>query len=320
MAAIFCGVLLLSAPMSAQAQPGKMPRLGVLALEECPDRETAFGAALRDLGYAWGRTLHVVCRSAEGDLRRLPGAASGLVAERPDLIVALTHITAYAARQATASIPIVMIASGDPVRTGLVASLARPGGNVTGLTYYTAELTEKRLQLLKELVPGANRVGVLGNPESDHVFGMYRQDAERAARALRLQLLVRDVNHQRDLDAAFETLAKDGAQGLLVLVDPMLRAQAQRIVNLAARHRMPTIYWGPWFMQAGGLVAYSPDYSAMVRRTAYYVDRILKGARPGDLPVEQPTKFELIVNARTATALGLTVPPELLARADKVLE
>ena len=319
MATILCAVLLLGAPLAAQAQPGKTPRVGVLALEECPGRETVFGAGLKDLGYAWGQTLHVVCRSAEGDLRRLPETAAGLAAERPDLIVALTHVT-YAARRATASIPIVMIASGDPIRTGLVATLARPGSNVTGLTYYAAELTEKRLELLKELVPDANRVGVLGNPESDHVFRIYRQDAERAARVLRLQLLVRDASHPRDLDAAFETFAKDSAQGVRVLVDPMLRTQAQRIVNLAARHRMPTMYWGPWFMDAGGLVAYSPDYAAMVRRTAYYVDRILKGTRPADLPVEQPTKFELIVNVRTARALGLSVPPALLARADKVLD
>jgi putative tryptophan/tyrosine transport system substrate-binding protein len=246
--------------------------------------------------------------------------AAVLAGENLDVIAALTHVTAYAARRATSTIPIVMIASGDPVRTGLVASLNRPGGQVTGLTYYATDLVAKRLQLLKEMVPGITRVGVLENPESFHVFGLYEQDAEDAARSLGLQLLKGLVTQARDLDRIIEGLAKDKAQGLLVLTDPMISAEARRIAELAALHRLPAMYWARWFVEAGGLAAYSADYDAMVRRAATYVDKILKGAKPADLPVEQPTKFELVINLKTAKALGLTIPPSLLARADQVIE
>lgn len=282
--------------------------------------DSVFVKALSDRGYIWGQTIYVVCRSAEADHVRLSEAAVGLAAQNVDVIAALTHITAYAAHRATKSIPIVMIASGDPVKTGLVASLGRPGGNVTGVTYYATDLVGKRLQLLKEIVPRATRIAVLGNPESDHVFGLYRQDVERAARVLGLQLLIADVSHPRDLGRSFETVVKDRAQGLLVLTDPMLSAQGKRIAELAAQHRLPAMYWAPWFVEAGGLATYSADYESMIRRAAYYVDRVLKGARPADLPVEQPTKFELIINLKTAKALGLTIPPSLMLRADKIIE
>ena len=276
--------------------------------------------ALRDLGYTWGETIQVVCRSAEGDHDRLAQVAAGLATENLNVIAALTHVTAYAARRATATTPIVMIASGDPVRTGLVASLSRPGGQVTGLTYYSTDLVAKRLQLLKEIVPGATRVAVLENPASAHVFGLYQQDAEQAARALGLRLLKAQVTQARDLYRIIEGVAKDKAQALLVLTDPMLSAEARRIAELAALHRLPAMYWARWFVEAGGLAAYSADYDAMVRRAVYYVDRILRGTRPADLPVEQPTKFELAINLKTAKALGLTIPPSLLARADQVIE
>jgi ABC-type uncharacterized transport system substrate-binding protein len=314
-------VAVLAAPLALEAQPGgKAPRIGLLAWERCPSPDSPFGVALRELGYTWGQTIHVLCRSAEEDYGKLPVAAAGLAAQSVQVMVAFSHITAYAARRATQSIPIVMIASGDPVRSGLVVSLARPGGNVTGLNYYGTELVEKRLQLLKEMVPHVTRVAVLGNPESDHVFGLYRQDAERAALALGLQLVSVDANHPRDLDRSFDAIVQAGAQGLLVLTDPMFRGQAQRIADLAAKHRVPAMYWGPWFMDAGGLAAYSADYDYMLRRTAYYVDRILKGARPADFPVEQPTKFEFVINLKTARALGWTIPPSLLTRADRVIE
>jgi putative ABC transport system substrate-binding protein len=311
----------VAAPLAAKGQPiRKVPRLGFLTWGACADRDSVFGMALRDLGYAWGQTIQVICRSAQGGHDRLAEMAAAFAAENLDVIAALTHITAYAARRATPSIPIVMIASGDPVRTGLVSSLARPGGNVTGLTYYSTDLVEKRLQLLKEMIPAATRVAVLENLESAHVFGLYEQDAERAALALGLRLLKANVNQPRDLATNFEALVKEGAQAILVLTDPMLSAQARLIAELAAQHRLPAMYWAPWFVEAGGLAAYSADYNAMVRRAAYYVDRILKGARPSDLPVEQPTKFELIINLKTAKALGLTIPPSLLARADRVIE
>jgi putative ABC transport system substrate-binding protein len=198
--------------------------------------------------------------------------------------------------------------------------LGRPGGQVTGLTYYSTDLVEKRLQLLKEMVPGITRIAVLENPDSAHVFGLYGQDAERGARDLGLRLLKAQVSQPRDLHRTFEAVTRDGAQGLLVLTDPMLSAQAQRIGELATQHRLPAMYWASWFVEAGGLAAYSADYDGMVRRAAYYVDRILQGARPGDLPVEQPTKFELVINLKAAGALGLTIPPGLLARADRVIQ
>ncbi|HEY4911684.1 MAG TPA: ABC transporter substrate-binding protein [Methylomirabilota bacterium] len=305
----------------AEAQQTKRaPHIGLLEWDRCPGPDSVFGVALGTLGYKWGQTIQVVCRSAEGDHGRLSDAASALASQNLDVIAALTHITAYAAHRATRSIPIVMIASGDPIKTGLVTSLSRPGGNVTGLTYYAAELVEKRLQLLKEMAPSVTRVAVLGNPESDHVFGIYRQDAERAARTLGLQLLRVDASRPSELKQGFAAVVRDRAQGLLVLTDPMLRDQARPIAELAARHRLPAMYWGPWFVEAGGLAAYSADYESMVRRAAYYVDRILKGARPADLPVEQPTKFELLLNLKTAKALGLTIPPSLQARADRIIE
>jgi len=312
---------LLARPRRVAAQrTGRTPRIGLLGWDGCLSADSPFGQALGDLGYRWGQTLQVLCRSGDGDYGRLADAAGELAAQKVDAIAALTHITAFAAHRATRTIPIVMIASGDPIRTGLVASLARPGGNVTGLTYYAADLVEKRLHLLKEIIPRAARVGVLENPESDHVFGMYRQDTERAGRAVGLQLVKADVSRPQDLARSFDRMVADGAQGLLVLTDPMLSAHARQIAELAARHRLPAMYWAPWFVEAGGLIAYSPDYAAMLRRAASYVDRILKGARPADLPIEQPTKFDLVVNLKTAKALGLTMPESLMLRAGRVIE
>ena len=311
----------LVAPRLAQAQvPRKIPRVGLLTWGRCPGRESVFGTALRDLGHTWGQTIQVICRSAGGDHDRLAHGAAVLAAENLDVIAALTHVTAFAARRATATTPIVMIASGDPVQTGLVASLGRPGGQVTGLTYYSTDLVAKRLQLLKEMIPGLARVAVLNNPASAHVFGLYEQDAAQAARDLGLRLLKASATHARDLDRVIESVARDKAEALLVLTDPMLSAEALRIAELAVRHRLPAMHWAQWFVEAGGLAAYSADYDAMVRRAAYYVDRILKGARPADLPVEQPTTFALVINLKTAKALGLTIPPSLLARADQIIE
>ena len=189
-----------------------------------------------------------------------------------------------------------------------------------GLTYYSTDLVAKRLQLLKEIVPGLARVAVLENPESGHVFGLYEQDAEEAARALGLRLLRSPVSRAADLDRIIEAMARDKAQALLILTDPMLSAEARRIAELASLHRLPAMHWARWFVEAGGLAAYSADYDAMVRRAVSYVDRILKGARPSDLPVEQPTRFHFVVNAKIANALGLTLSPALLARADEVIQ
>jgi ABC-type uncharacterized transport system substrate-binding protein len=314
------GAVAVAASPSWSQPPRRVPRVGFLAWSGCPGPDSVFGTALRAAGYTWGQTLQVVCRSAEESHDRLTQSAAALAGEKLDAIAALTHVTAYAARRAAPATPIVMIASGDPVRTGLVASLARPGGQVTGLTYYSADLVAKRLQLLKELVPGLARVGVLENPESAHVFGLYEQDAEEAARTLGLRLLRSPVSRARDLDRAVEGLARDRAQALLVLTDPMLSAEVRRIAELTTLHRLPAMHWARWFVEAGGLAAYSADYDAMVRRAVHYLDRILKGARPADLPVEQPTRFHFLLNAKTATALGLTIAPALLARADEILE
>lgn len=314
-------VALTVLPLCASAQPPNgVPRIGLLQWEGCPGPNSDFGRALNDLGYTWGEKIEVVCRSAEGSYRGLAKAADDLVTQKVNVIVGLSHIAAHAAYRATQSIPIVMVASGDPVRTNLVASLARPSGNVTGLTYYTTELGEKRLQLLKELIPGITRIAVLGNTESDHVFGMYWDDAARAARTLGLEMVTGDVRDPRHLEETFERFAKRDVQGLLVLTDPMLRSQAKRIAELAAKHRLPAMYGGTWFVEAGGLASYSADFDAMIRRVAYYIERILKGAQPATLPIEQPTKFDLIFNLKTAKALGLTIPEALLVRADRLIE
>lgn len=317
--ALMIGLTALPIATNAQ-QRGPLPRIGLLQWEGCPGANSVFGLALRDLGRTWREKIEVVCRSAGGSYRGLSRAADDLVAQNVDVIVGLSHIAAHAAHRATPSIPIVMIASGDPVRTKLVASLARPAGNVTGVTYYSTELGEKRLQLLKEIVPGITHVAVLGNTESDHAFGMYWDDAARAARTLGLELIVADVRDPRHLEGTFERFSEKGAQGLLVLTDPMLRVQARWIAELAAKHRLPAMYGGTWFVEAGGLASYSADFDAMIRRVAFYVDRILKGARPANLPIEQPTKFELIINLKTAKALGLTIPETLLVRADRLIE
>jgi putative ABC transport system substrate-binding protein len=318
MATIF---VVLTVSVAADGQPAaKVPRVGFLTWETCPTQDSVFGKALRTHGYAWGQTIHIVCQSADGDYSRLSEAARALTAQPVDVIAAFTHITAYAAHRATRSIPIVMITSGDPIATGLVASLARPGGNVTGLTYYAIELVEKRMQLLKEMIPGMTRIAALANPDSAHVFGLYRRDAHRAADVLGLQLMITDVSQPRDLDQRFQSIVKARAQGVLVLTDPMLSAQARRIAELAAHHRLPAMYWAPWFVEAGGLAAYSADYDDLVRRAAYFVDRILKGAKPADLPVEQPTQFQLLINLKAAMGLGLTIPPTLRVRADRVIE
>jgi ABC-type uncharacterized transport system substrate-binding protein len=318
--AVIVVLALVAAAGTAHTQPvRKTPRLGVLEWRRCPGPDSVLATALASHGYRWD-AMQVDCRSADGDHGRLADAAVALAGRNPDVIAALTHVTAHAAHRATRSTPIVMIASGDPVRTGLVASLARPGGNVTGLTYYATELVEKRLQLLKELLPGLVRVAVLGNRQSDHVFSLYRDDAERAARALDLQLIRVDIDRPEDIDVVIERVARDRAQALFVLTDPVLRDHSRQIAEAATRHRLPSMSWGPWFVEDGALAAYSADYGALVQRAAYYIARILKGARAADLPVEQPTRFELIINTRTAMALGLTVPPALLARADRLIQ
>jgi putative ABC transport system substrate-binding protein len=313
------GAVLLAAPLAAGAQQGgKVWRIGQLVFGPCPGRDSIFQRALRDLGYIEGQNVVIECRSANEDYERFPQAASELVVLKVDIIVALNHPAARAAQQATKSIPIVMVASGDPVGASLVATLRQPGGNVTGLSYYATELTAKRLELLKQLMPGITRVAVLTNPALAYL--PFPQDTRAAGQHLGIQPNFLEVRDARDLDTAFDAMAKARPDAVFILPDLMLARQAKRIADLALKHRLPTMSWGRWFVSAGGLMAYAADYETMDRRAAAYVDKIIKGAKPADLPVEQPTKFELVINLKTAKALGLTIPPSLLQRADEVIQ
>jgi putative ABC transport system substrate-binding protein len=273
---------------------------------------------LAELGYIPGQTLTMVCSSAEQSYDRLPSAASELVRLPVDIIVALSHPAARAARLATDTVPIVMIASGDPVAAGLVKSLARPGGNVTGLTYYATELTEKRLELLREMVPSAAVIGVLANPAVAYL--PFEDDTKRAAAALRVRVAIHPVSATTDLESAFMVMVTEGVDAVFILPDLMLGSEAGQIAELALRHHLPTMAWGGWFTKAGGLMAYSANYGNMSRTLAIYIDKILKGARPGDIPVDQPTRFVLSINLKTAKALDINVPRDLAALAEELIE
>jgi len=316
---------LLAAPLGAEAQQAaKVPRIGYLAgsLAGGPHLPEAFRQGLRDLGYVEGRNVVIEYRDAEGKLERLPALAAELVALKVDVIVAPPTVAALAAKQATRTLPIVFASAADPVTSGLVTSLARPGGNVTGLSALTPELVGKRLELLTQAVPGVSRVAVLWSPgaigertEQDQLKG-----AEVAARALGVRLQFVEARGPADVDRAFSDMTRARAGALAVLSTPMFFNERRRLVDLAAKNRLPAVY--PWRegVDAGGLMAYGPNLADMYRRAATYVDKILKGAKPADLPVEQPTKFELVINLKTAKALGLTIPQSVLGRADHVVE
>jgi putative ABC transport system substrate-binding protein len=262
-------------------------------------------------------------RDAEGRLDRLPTLAADLVALRVDVIVAPTIVAALAAKQATKTLPIVFAFVADPVESGLVTSLARPGGNVTGVSNLSSELVGKRLDLLKQAVPGVSRVAVLWQPGTadERVQTNQLKGAEVAARALGIRLQLVEARGPADLDRALSDMTKAGANALTVLGDSILLfTERVRVVELVARNQLPAVYNAREFVAAGGLMSYAVSYPDLFRRSAVYVDKILKGAKPRDLPVEQPTKFELVINLRTARALGLTIPPSLLARADQVVE
>jgi putative ABC transport system substrate-binding protein len=275
-------------------------------------------AGLRDLGRIPGENITIECRSAGKQYDGLATATAELVRLPVDVIVSESQPAGHMARSITKTVPIVTILSGDPVGSGLVQSLSMPGGNLTGLTYYATELTAKRLELLQEIVPGISSIGVLANPVVSYL--PFEEDTRQAAQALGLALVVRQVREPGELDKAIHQMKAEGAQAVFVLPDLMFAHEAKRIADLAVAERLPLMAWGGWFTEAGGLMAYSADYATLVRRLAVYVDKILKGAQPGNLPVEQPDRFELSVNLHTARTLGLTIPPEFLARADKVVE
>lgn len=309
-------ILALASP--GMAQSTAMPRIGLLSWSSCTRLPTALMAGLADLGYIPGRTFQLECRSGEKSYDGLLPAAQDLVRAGVDVIVATNHPTAQAAHLATNSVPIVIIASGDPVGSGLADSLAHPGGNVTGLTYYATELTEKRLELLREMVPTASVIGVLSNPIVAYL--PFEEDTKRAAGSLKLRLAIHEVTSPADLVPAFAEMAEEGGQAVFVLPDLMLSDEAAQIAELALRYRLPTMAWGGWFTKAGGLMAYSAEYNNMSRTLATYVDKVLKGAKPSDLPIDQPTHFILSVNMKTANALGISIPPLILGRVGEIIE
>jgi putative ABC transport system substrate-binding protein len=312
-------LLLLALPPAEAQQTAKIARLGVL-LFSTPDGDpnlATFRGALGELGYVEGKNLTTVYRCAEGHPERLANLAVELAGLKPDVIFALGGDVAPVARNATNTIPIVMSVSVDPVRAGLVPNLARPGGNLTGVTFVSSELAAKRLQLLKEAAPRISRVAVLWNP--DHVDPEYAE-TQAAGRMLGIHVLSLEVRAPGDFEAAFRAADAGRVEAVIVVSSRLMTFGRQRIIDLAARHRLPVVSgWGPW-AEAGALLSYGPDLDASVRRAATYVDRILKGARPGNLAVEQPTKFELVINVRTAAAFGLTIPSSLRAQASRVIE
>lgn len=310
---------LFAAPLAAWAQHGaKLPRIGLLANNQSPHL-VAFEQGLSELGYIEGRSILVERRIADGQSHRLPALAAQLVGFPVDLIVAPDPPSTLAAKGATKTIPVVMRSSDDPVQAGLVASLAKPGGNITGVYSLLAELEPKRLELLKEAVPSMRRVGALWNPGFAANQVRWKR-LESAARQLGLSLESVEASSLAGLDAAFRGAVSARVDALITLRNPVVVVHQRRVVELAARSRLPVIYDEREFVEAGGLMAYGAKLDDLYRRTATYVDKILKGAKPGDIPVEQATKFELAINLKTAKALGLTIPQSLLLRADQVIE
>jgi len=295
---------------------------GTLGSPEARAMVDAFRGGLRERGYVEGVNIVIEYRSADGSIERFPHLAQELASLKLDLILAPNTPAARAAQRATTTIPIVVAAMGDPVGDGLVASIARPGGNITGLTFLGPELASKRLDLLKQALPGASRIAALWHPGafSERTTREMLQVTEAAARTLAVELQVVEVPEVAELDRAFSTITRSRADGLIVLASAMFFNERKRIIDLATKHRLPSMSNAREFAQLGGLIAYGASLSDLQRRSATYVDRILKGAKPADLPVEQPTKFELIVNLRTAKSLGLDMPPALLAGADEVIE
>jgi putative ABC transport system substrate-binding protein len=310
----------LCASAGAQASE-KIPKIGLLLpYSTGPDaRIEAFRQGLRELGYVEGQTIKIEYRWADGKFDKLPDLAADLVHNSVDVIVAGATQASIAAKKSTTTIPIVMIGVSDPVGAGLVTSLARPGTNVSGTSSMTAEIVGKQLELLKETIPNVARVAALWNPANPIFQALQVKETENAARALGIRLRFIEARDPNEIDRAFANIAQEGLKAVVVLGDPVFTSHRKRISDLAAKRRLPAIGGTRDHVEAGGLMGYGPSYADMYRRTAYYVDRILKGAKPGDLPVEQPTKFELVISLKTAKQIGLTIPPNVLVRADKVI-
>src|SRR3989442_8731291 len=317
---------LLAAPLAAKAQPReKVPRVGYLSPGSPSEpfrrrRFEAFRQGLRELGYVEGQNIAIESRWAEGRYERYFALAADLVRLKVNVIVAVGGRATQDAQQATRTIPIVMSVVIDPLGSGLVASLARPGGNVTGLTIMASDLVGKQFEVLKEVVPKVSRVALLRNP-ANPASAQGLRDAEAAARALGVRLQALEARDPQEIDSAFAAMTRERAGALLIFPDPIFGNQRRQIAELAAKRRLPAIYGGtPEYAEAGGLMVYGPNELDLNRRAAIYVDKLLKGAKPADLPVEQPTKFELVINLRTAKAIGLTIPPSLLQRADQIID
>ena len=309
-------------PSWAAAQQGRTSRIGFLSYSSAAAysaRLAEHRRALADLGWVEGRNLVIEQRSAETQNDRLAELAADLVRAGVSVIVAENASATRAAMQATSSIPIVMAGVGDPVRYGLIASLARPGGNVTGLAFLAGEMLLKNLELLKKVAPRTARVALLVNPSNPGVAPTMA-DLQREAPALGIRVIQVDVLTPDDFERAFATIVRERADGILVTPEQLIFSQRHRIAAFAEKHRLPSAYASGRFMDAGGLIALTPNIADFPRRLASYVDKLLKGARAGDLPVEQPSKFELVVNAKTAKAIGLTLPHSLLSRADRIIE
>ena len=315
------GAMLFALCVPAQAQqPAKIPRIGVVSADG--DRLTpgpqveAFRQGLRDLGYVEGKNILVEYRYVEGKSDRIPGLVAELVQLKVDALVMRPQPAIRAAKQATKTIPVIMVTTQDPVAAGFINSLARPGGNITGITTLQRELSGKRLELLKDVMPGLTRVAVLMRTgQGDHDFEWY----EAPARALKIQLQLVRVRDESNFNAAFESMLKGRTGAFITVSGSLFNRHAKRIADLAIKNRMPSMYERPDYVQAGGLTSYSASDIDSFKRAAIYVDKILKGARPADLPVEQPTEFELVINLKTAKQIGLAIPPSVLARADRVI-
>ena len=322
--AIGFGALTASLHTFGQPTPAKIPRIAFLhpgSPQGAVDwRMVSLLEGLRELGYVDGKTMHLEVRWGDGKLERMPTLAAEMVRLNIDIIVAATAPAVHAARQATRTIPIVMPVSSDPVGDGLVKSLSHPGGNITGLSLMSPELGAKRLQILKELLPRVvHPVAVMWNPAYVGMQARFEQ-AQVAAPAAGLSVRSMEVRDLRELEAAFDAISRERNDALLLLADPFTGSQRKQIVDFAAQKRLPAIYESSEFVDVGGLLSYGPSLPEHYRRAAYFVDKILKGAKPGDLPIEQPTKFELIINMKTAKTLGIKIPDSIMVQATKVIE
>ena len=320
--AVVLAVSLILAPLAPQAQTGKLSRIGFLGNTTAALAANLVGPfrdGLRELGYVEGQNILIEYRWAEGKYERFPALIAELISQKVDVIVTAGTPATLAVKKATTSVSLVMIAVGDPVGTGIVPTLGHPGGNITGLTSISPELDGKRLELLREVVPNISHIAVLWNAASPLQVVAEKQ-TQAAAQVLRMKVLSLGVRTKEEIDAAFATIVKERPGALLMLADRLFLQHRARIMDFAAQKHLPGVHAYRELVEVGGLMSFGPSYADMHRRAAYFVDRILKGTKPADLPVEQPTKFELVINLKTAKALGLTIPQTLLQRADQIIE